>query len=180
VDVTDWVPIVISSAGGAIVTLLGAVTGGVIASRSQRRHWIRDKQVDACAAIVAESTRGQLAMRRLWRRGERADWGPWNLALALISLTASPAVIAAAEKMDATFWRSTRRMEEREEFDEEIWMQVVEDLQLVRRDFINCARKEIVGMHQDIERLPIVTPPARNGHGHAGTPSAGPADATAE
>jgi hypothetical protein len=82
--------------------------------------------------------------------------------------------------MDATFWRSTRRMEELEEFDEEIWMQIVEDLQSVRRDCINCARKEIVGMHQDIERLPIVTPPARNGRGHADTPPAGPADATAE
>jgi hypothetical protein len=143
--VTDWIPVVISSAGAAVVTLLGAITGGVIASRSQKRHWIRDKQVDACAAIVAESTRGQLAMRRLWRRGEKVDWGPWNQALALISLTGSPGTIAAAEEMDAMFWRSTLRMGSAETFDEKIWTQIVEDLQSVRLGFINCARKDIVG-----------------------------------
>ena len=69
-----WVPLVVSSAAGALVTLLGAITGGVIAGRSQRRYWIRDRQVDACAAIVAESTSAELAMRRLWGRHEKVDW----------------------------------------------------------------------------------------------------------
>ena len=65
--------------------------------------------------------------------------------------------------MVAMFWRSTLRMEAIGTFDEEIWTQIVEDLQAARLGFINCARSEIVGMSQHIERLPIVTPPARNG-----------------
>lgn len=52
-----------------------------------------------------------------------------------------------------------------------VWTQIVEDLQSVRLGLINCARKEIVGTNQDIERLPIVTPPVRTGPGKAGLPS---------
>ena len=117
---TSWIPIVASSAGAAVVTLFGAVTGGAIASRTQRRHWTRDKQVEACTAIVSESTRTQLALRRLWRHGEKVDWYGWNQALALISLVGTPKSIAAADKMDAVFWNSTSRMDEAGTFDEAI------------------------------------------------------------
>jgi hypothetical protein len=145
-----------------LVTLLGAVTGGAIASRSQRRHWIRDKQVDACAVIVAESTRAELAMRRFWRRGEKVDWNPWNQALALISLVGAPAAIAAAEKMDATFWRSTLRMEELGAFDEASWSEIVQALRSARLDFINVAREDIAEVRYRLERLPIILPPTRS------------------
>jgi hypothetical protein len=49
---TASIAILVSGASGAVVTLVGVVTGGVIASRSQRRQWLRDKQVDACAVVV--------------------------------------------------------------------------------------------------------------------------------
>jgi hypothetical protein len=84
------------------------VAGGTIAGRSQKRHWTRDKQVEACSAIISESTRTQLALRRGWRHGEKIDWNGWNQALALISLVGTPAAIAAADTMDAVFWRSRR------------------------------------------------------------------------
>jgi len=155
-----WVPLVVSSAAGALVTLLGAITGGVIASRSQRRHWIRDKQVDACAAIVAESTSAELAMRRLWRRQEKVDWKPWNQALALVSLVGAPEAIAAAEKMDATFWRSTLRMRDIGEFDENSWSEIVQELRSARMTFINVTRSDILGGRYALERLPIIIPPA--------------------
>jgi hypothetical protein len=159
--VTGWIPVVVSSAGAALAALLGAVIGGVIASRSQRRHWTRDKQVDACAAIVTESTRAELAMRRLWRRDEKVDGKPWNQALALISLVGAPAAIAAAEKMDATFWQSTLRMEELGAFDEASWSEIVQALRSVRLDFINVAREDIVGVRHRLEHLPIILPPVR-------------------
>lgn len=170
--VSDWIPIVVSSTGAALVTLLGAITGGVIAGRSQKRHWIRDKQVDACAAIVAESTRAELAMRRLWRRDEKVDWNPWNQALALISLVATPAAITAAEKMDAKFWLSTSRMESLGEFDEASWSEIVQDLRSVRLDFINIAREEIVGVGHGLERLPVILPTVGLGANQAGTSAA--------
>jgi ribosomal protein L39E len=155
---TSWVPIVVSSAGAAVVTLLGAVTGGAIAGHSQRRHWTRDKQIEACTAIASESTRTQLALRRLWRRGEKVDWNGWNQALALISLVGTPALIASADEMDAVFWRSTSRMEEVAEFDEVAWADIVQEMEAARLSFINVARREIIGISAELERLPIARP----------------------
>jgi hypothetical protein len=68
------------------MALLGAVTGGVIASRTQGRQWLREQRIDAYAAVIQEPTRMQLAVRSEWRRGGRPDWTIWNLALALIWL----------------------------------------------------------------------------------------------
>lgn len=68
------------------------------------------------------------------------------------------------------FSRSTLRMAA-ETFDEQAWTQIVAELQSVRLGFINCARREIAGTSQDIERLPIVTPPVRTSPGETGTSS---------
>lgn len=73
-----WLTILISGASGAVVTLLGVAAGGVIAGRSQRQQWTRDKQLDACAELVQESTRMQLALLQHWRGGIAADWTAWN------------------------------------------------------------------------------------------------------
>lgn len=156
--VTSWITVVVSSAGGVIVTLLGAVTGGAIASRSQKRYWTRDKQVDACAVVVSESTRAQLAVRRRWRHGEKVDWTVWNQALAMISLVSTPAAIAAAHAMDEAFWRCTQRIRELGSFDERHWSEIVEDLESARLRFINEARQEVVGLGNRLERLPIMRP----------------------
>ena len=99
-----WLAILISGASGAAVTLLGVVTGGVIASRSQRRQWIRDRQIDACAVLIQESTRMQLALRQQWGQQEKPDWTAWNQVLATIWLVGPPAVRAEARRMDRIFW----------------------------------------------------------------------------
>jgi hypothetical protein len=84
--VPGWLTILISAASGAVVTLVGVVAGGAIAGRSQRQQWTRDKQPGACAEMVQESTRMQLALRQRWHRGASADWTAWNQALAMIWL----------------------------------------------------------------------------------------------
>ena len=81
---TGWIAILVSGASGAVVTLVGVVTGGMLASRSQRRQWLRDKQVDARAAVVQESTTMQLALLRQWKHQDRPDWTAWSQALAMI------------------------------------------------------------------------------------------------
>jgi hypothetical protein len=81
---TTWYAILISGASGALVTLLGVVVGGVMAGRSQRLHWLRDKQIEACAELLRESTAMQISLRNLWNRGEVKDWTAWNQALAMI------------------------------------------------------------------------------------------------
>lgn len=73
-----WLAILISGASGAVVTLLGVAAGGVIAGRSQRLQWTRDKQLDACAEVVQEPTRMQLALLQHWRGGTAADWTAWT------------------------------------------------------------------------------------------------------
>ncbi|MFD7283555.1 hypothetical protein ACFV80_42840 [Streptomyces sp. NPDC059862] len=84
-------------------TLIGVLAGSLLTSRADRMHWSRDKQIEACAAIVAESTRIQLALRRAWRHGDAVDWVPWNVALGTIWLVGSPAVVTAAATMDQVF-----------------------------------------------------------------------------
>jgi hypothetical protein len=37
--------------------------GGFLTARVQKRQWARGQQIEACAAIVVESTRVQLALR---------------------------------------------------------------------------------------------------------------------
>lgn len=167
VVVTSWMTVVISSAGGVIVTLLGAVTGGAIASRSQQRHWTRDKQLDACAVVVSESTRAQLAMRRLWRHGEKVDWTVWNQALAMVSLVGTPATIARARGMDEAFWRCTEQIKELGSFDERHWEEILDDLESTRLEFINEARQQVVRVGSSLDQLPIVRPPSGLGRDDA-------------
>lgn len=81
----------------AAVTLIGVIAGGVIANFDRSDDiWLRDKQVDACAVVVQESTAMQLALRDQWRHQELPDWTAWNQALAVIWLVATPAVRKAA------------------------------------------------------------------------------------
>jgi hypothetical protein len=62
--------------------------------------------------------------------------------------------------MDAVFWSSTSRMDEVNAFDEVIWAEIVQQLEAVRLSFINAARRDIVGISLELERLPIARPAA--------------------
>jgi hypothetical protein len=158
-----WLPVVVSSTGAAVVTLLGAVTGGAIAGRSQMRHWRRDKQIEACTAIVSESTRTQLALRRQWRHKEKVDWNGWNQALAMISLVGTPNTIQSAYDMDAVFWESTSLMTKLHAAQEADWAEFVRQLESARLRFINVARREVVGLSHGLDSLPIARPPLDQG-----------------
>jgi hypothetical protein len=74
----------------------------------------------------------------------------------------TPTTIAAAEKMDAVFWRSTTLMDEATAFDEGIWADIVRELESARLAFINVARREIIGVSAGLDRLPIARPPVPN------------------
>ncbi|MBS2966839.1 hypothetical protein KGA66_27640 [Actinocrinis puniceicyclus] len=73
--------------GGILATVLGVVLGSILTGRSQRSTWIRDRQLEAYAAIIREGTRAQLVLREHFKGHiHRVDWTPWNEALATISL----------------------------------------------------------------------------------------------
>src|SRR4051794_24019272 len=103
--------LIITTVGAALTTLLGVLVGGAITSRSQQRHWSRDRQTEACAQVLRESSNVliQLAAAngRLVNQApeqlERPvpglptllDWRPWNEALAMASLIADHELVEA-------------------------------------------------------------------------------------
>jgi hypothetical protein len=110
-------PAIISS----VSALLGVAIGGFLTARVQKRQWARGQQIEACAAIVVESTRVQLWLRGQWKHDQRVDWVPWNEALAKISLVADRAVVEAAGEIDAVFWQQSDRIDGGEITDEAAW-----------------------------------------------------------
>jgi hypothetical protein len=162
--VAGWLTILISGASGAVVTLLGVAAGGVIAGRSQRQQWTRDKQLDACAQLVQESTRMQLALLQHWRGGTVADWTEWNQALAMIWLVGTPAVRTEARRMDRLFWLSGGQIKRGQMAREEDWASARDEMELARRDFINATRRDVVDAKTSVEDVPVARPPLSEIH----------------
>ena len=168
-----WLALISSFSGLAGVTL-----GAVLAGRSQSRQWTRDRQVGACAAIVVQSTRVQLALRQQWRRAQRVDWSPWNEALAEISLiAASSEVVEAAGEMDQLFWQNTELVIRGEINDEMAWEVAVQGMEAARLNFINNAKRHVIGSRSRLDRLPIRRPELSEPW-PAGPTSANPSPAT--
>ena len=135
------------------------VTGGLLASRSQRRQWLRDKQVDACAVVVQLSTTMQLALLRQWKHQDRPDWTAWNQALAMIWLVGTPAVREAAKQIDRAFWLCGARINSGQLTSEDARGEQRDAMELSRRDFINAARREPVGAREPVSDVPVARPP---------------------
>lgn len=157
-SMTTWYAILISGASGAAVTLLGVVVGGVMAGRSQRRHWLRDKQIGACADLVRESTAMQIALRHRWNRQDPIDWTAWNQALAMIWLVGTPAVRNEAKRMDRVFWLCSARIKRGQIYDENAWGEIRDEMELARRDLINAARRETVVSKDLVDDAPVARP----------------------
>ncbi|WP_405848495.1 hypothetical protein [Streptomyces sp. NBC_01518] len=153
----DW-QVVVSSAGSVLVTLSGVVAGAVLANRSQKQHRTRDRQIDACAAVVAESTRVQIAIRRAWKEGGTVDWTAWNIALGTIWLVGKPPMVSAAARMDEIFWRYSAQFTRRESADEGAWGTVRDLMEAARLDFINVAR-DMSEAGGPMSEVPVRRPP---------------------
>jgi hypothetical protein len=145
---------VISSASG----LIGVSLGAFLTAQIQKRQWTRGKQVDACAAIVVESTRVQLALRRQWKHQELVDWVPWNEALAGISLVADRTVVDAAGDIDEVFWRHSYRIDRGEIKDEAAWFAATSPMEAACLAFVNAAKEHVIGSSERLDRLPIRRP----------------------
>ncbi|WP_433917409.1 hypothetical protein OIE50_50625 [Streptomyces canus] len=139
--------------------LVGVLAGSLLTSRANRVHWSRDKQVEACAAIVAESTRIQLALRRAWRHGEPVDWVPWNVALGTIWLVGSPTTVAAAAAMDQVFWDRSEQFIQQTATGEAAWKEARDRMEAARLDFINAARLHVDPRHSRLTQVPVSRPP---------------------
>ena len=150
---TLWTSLISASAA-----LIGVGLGALLTARVQRRQWARGQQVDACVAIVVESTRLQLSLRGQWKRGERVDWGPWNEALARVSLVGTPPVVDAAGRVDEAFWRHGERFDRGDIPDEAAWFAATVPLEAVRLAFVNTAKEHVLGSADRLDRLPVRRP----------------------
>ncbi|GAA4581081.1 hypothetical protein GCM10023176_61520 [Micromonospora coerulea] len=147
-------PAIISS----VSALLGVAMGGFLTARGQERQWARGQQIEACAAIVVESTRVQLSLRGQWKHDQRVDWMPWNEALAKISLVADRSVVEAAGEVDAVFWQHSDRIDRGEIADEAAWFVATELMEAARLAFVNIAKRHVLGSADRLDRLPVRRP----------------------
>jgi len=88
---------VVTTLGGALSATLGVLVGGAVARRSQERHWLRDRQLQAYQELFSQYARFMMTLRRahLDRRGENVEWADWSVALTSASLVA-PLPVARA------------------------------------------------------------------------------------
>lgn len=156
------------------------VVGGLQGSRSQTQQWFRGEQVHACAGVLRESTKVLLEFERASRknRKQQVDWGPWNEALATISVVAEQSIVDAAVRIDECFWRSSAPIDALNLSNDE-WIAIRDRIELGRLEFINTSRRvlgrswpplrQILGRPADWR--PIGPPPAKppDVHGPAST-----------
>lgn len=141
------VDVVVSTVGGVLAALAGVLAGGVVSNRSQTRQWLRAEQVRACADVLRESTKVLLELERASRkqRKQDVDWGPWNEALATISIVADRSIVNAAVRIDECFWPSSGKVDSLTVSDAE-WFAIRDQIESRRLEFINISRR-VLGRH---------------------------------
>ncbi|GAA2740540.1 MULTISPECIES: hypothetical protein [Kitasatospora] len=136
---------IVGSGLGAVATLAGVLAGGRIGSRSQERQWGRDAGRDACGDVLRGYAVIYSQFSHWARRGEEPDidWPEWNRALSLVRLVAPPAVVAAADAMDAELWVISRELRGGR-VGLERWLHLREPLEARHLEFVNAARESLV------------------------------------
>jgi hypothetical protein len=147
--------ILIPAAVGVLTTMIGVLLGGRIAFRAQARHWARDRQAEACVAVLRESTKVQLALRRRFKdqSAPKVEWAPWNESLTVLQMVADSRIVDAAQQMDLRFWDYSSIIRDRLIVTEEQWAAVREPMEASRLAFINAARRHLVGVEEPVRSL---------------------------
>lgn len=152
----------ISTLGAILATLLGVWVGNLLGSRSQQQQWSRDRQADACAQVLRESSNVVLALERLHveRRNPEdegallphgIDFAAWNDALSMVGLVADHDVAEAARTIDSKIWPAHLQVNRGWASDDD-WFRLRNSIDAMRVDFVNIARK----------RFAAPGPPLRN------------------
>lgn len=104
---------IVTPLGAVLATVVGVWVGSFLGSRSQQQWWwSRDRQADACAQVLRESSNLVTALERLYiERRSPADEGvllphgidivAWNDALSMVGLVADHDVVEAARAIDS-------------------------------------------------------------------------------
>ena len=160
---TGVMTVIVTSIGAVLTTLLGVLAGSILSSRSQQRQWSRDRQADACAQILRESSNVLIELAGLtWHLPEPVpdglrvptplDWNAWNEALAMISLVGDHGIVEAALAIDAQIWPVHQQIKRGWSAEGE-WPQLREPIDACRQDFVNIARKHLAPPGPLLRRL---------------------------
>lgn len=141
-----------SSAVGALITLIGVFVGAALTRRTQERQWSRDRRLEACKGVIVQATRIQRALWRRWEYGEEVEWVAWNEALAALWLLGDSDLVDAAAQIDEAFFRQTRRIKQGEIADLQTWKPARDLMEAARLNFINVARKQVLGAHAPMSK----------------------------
>jgi hypothetical protein len=159
----DAVTLIITTIGAVLTTLLGVCAGSVLSNRTQQRQWTRDRQADACAQVLRESSNVLIELNRMTRQpiqpapdGARIptsiDWKAWNEALAMVALIADHAIFEAALAIDAQIWPVHQQIK-RGWLPEGGWFVLRDSIDGRRHDFVNVARKHLAAPGPPVRRL---------------------------
>ncbi|MGP4030056.1 hypothetical protein [Actinomadura sp. 3N407] len=159
--------LIITTAGAVATTLLGVIVGGLVSSRAQARHWTRDREMEACALLLRESSNIliELAAMNGRRVNPRAgevrpvsgqsseiDWRPWNEALAMVNLIANDQIVEAAHVLDAEIWPVHLKIKA-EMLQGDDWFPLRDQIEQRRREFINVARRQLGATGRPLHRI---------------------------
>jgi hypothetical protein len=155
--------LIVTTIGAVLTTLLGVLVGSILSNRSQARHWSRDRQADACAQVLRESSNALIELARL--NGQRVspapdgarvlasmDWRPWNEALAMVNLVADHDIAEAARAIDAEFWPVHLQIKRGWTGDGD-WPGLRDPVEARRQEFVNVARKHLASSGPPLRRL---------------------------
>ncbi|MFI0452681.1 hypothetical protein [Actinomadura sp. 6N118] len=143
----------ITTIGAVLTTLLGVLVGSVLSSRAQQRQRSHDRQLDACAQVLRESS--NMLIELALANGEQGvpapdgvnvkttlDWKAWNEALAMVNLVADRDIVQAAHAIDAEFWPVHLQIK-RGWTTKEDWPRLRTAIDTKRQDFVNIARTHL-------------------------------------
>lgn len=159
--------LIITTVGAVATTLLGVLAGGAAGSRSQQRNWSRDRQADACAQTLRESSKVLIELahmngRRVNPRPGEApdpaglptpiDWQPWNDTLDQVNLLADSKIAEAAQAIDGELWPVHLQIRDGETKYGD-WYPMRDRMETRRRAFVNIARSRLGSSGQPLQRL---------------------------
>jgi hypothetical protein len=145
--------VAITTIGAVLGTLLGVLVGSILSTRSQSEQWSRERQADACAQVLRESSNLLIEfMKLVWQQPAPTpdganiptpiDWRPWNGALTVIDLVAAHAIVVAAHAIDEQIWRIHQQVK-RGWVPVGGWLGVREHIDARQQDLVNIARRRL-------------------------------------
>jgi hypothetical protein len=155
--------VAVSAVGAVLATLLGVLAGSLLSNRSQSRQWSRDRQADACAQVVRESSNLLIEFTKLvWQPPDPAadgmnvptpiDWRPWNEALTVLDLVADHAIVEAAHAVDEQIWLVHQQVK-RGWVPVGGWIALRDLVDARQQDFVNIARRRLAADGPPLRRL---------------------------